>query len=116
MIFASEEYANVVSEIVVELQETVAAFDLLNIQESAIRNDVSGQSFNSVSLSSISSSLHQDDVREILQQIQPVNPKYVRMEAMSRITKISISDLIADEFWMITSRLMELSLNDCDLR
>lgn len=70
----------------------------------------------SVGGSSISSGicLAPDDLRILLNELQPNQPLNIRREAVKNLALVSVGDLLADEFWCESKRLMECTLLDDD--
>jgi hypothetical protein len=67
------------------------------------------------SASSLGTSLCSDDLRILLTQLQASQSVAIRLAAMKRLSVVSIGDLLADEFWQDSKRLLECGLLDVDI-
>lgn len=132
-IINSNEYSQLVTNVIHDLKADVSEI-LENLEHSPISDlyypkakpsdnsfsaasgtTIESGSIEGSSVSSIGVSLCSEDLRVVLTQLQTGQPLTTRREAIKKVALVSIGDLIADEFWDDSKRLLECGLLDNDL-
>ncbi|KAI8916341.1 broad-minded protein-domain-containing protein [Gorgonomyces haynaldii] len=124
-IFRSQQYAQLVQETITEFKEAVKqALEDRTYKQSQAKtypvdgsfSGASGATFDSSTLGSTSFSFfNQEELVALTKKLQSTVPLDVRKDAIQKVARIPIADMLAEEFWLDSKALLEMVLMDPDV-